>query len=194
MLKLVLVALILTACTPNRNAQTPSPQAESEFLYWCKTEGRWPVFINKPTFCKDENVSRGKWDHYPIIVNAQPDMIIETLEAIESFNAQLGFRLFAFEVSSRRPDIDVVYRGYHPYAWAEAAHYSRGGRDYAKVLAYGNLPEANRSDVILHELGHLVGLRHDAETTLSLMYPAEASRVAFVERQDILALRAIYLK
>jgi predicted Zn-dependent protease len=148
------------------------------------------VYAASPANC--DVVSRGQWDHYPVIVNAEGALISETLEAIAGFNEQVGFTMFAFEVSNSDPDVIVVADGPNMAA-ARAKHATIDGRHYGAVLVYNGLELRDRSDIILHELGHIVGLKHDHENRNSLMFPSTATRVATLEKQDVRALRSIYL-
>jgi hypothetical protein len=162
-----------------------------EFLYWCKQKGVWPVYIKRPD-CPE--VSRGKWDHYPLIVTSQDEFVTETLEAIEAFNAQVGFPLFQYSYTSLKADVGVVDGGWRPFLYAVAKHLSLPGQEqYGEVRMYNELGKFDRADVVMHELGHIVGLRHDRENPLSLMFHTDGSNVMSLERQDVIALRKIYL-
>lgn len=183
----------VTTRVPEPRLEWPGPY-EEELLYWCVSlEGRWPVSEEPMPDCETE-VSRGQWERLPITVNAEPDLVSETLEAIEYFNNQVGFGLFEFQAANALPDIVVVVAGDHWYAAAEAAQLTIGGKHHGAVLVYNGLEEDDRADIMVHELGHLVGLRHDPDSWLSIMYPSAASRVASLERIDIDALRALYLR
>jgi len=165
-------------------------EANEEFLYWCEQGGEWPVYVSKPA-C--DTVSRGTWDHYPITVNASPSLLPETLVAIDSFNQQVGFTMFRYEIGNWDPDVGVIVSGMNSYALAEAKQMTIDGRHHGLVRVYNGMESDDREDIILHELGHIVGLRHDRDNKHSLMFPTSTYRVAVIERQDARALRAIYL-
>ena len=168
---------------------------DDQFLYWCKNAKDgffWDVFLEQPAECETE-ISRGVWDHYPIIVNADSGYETETMEAVEAFNAQLGFMLFDFQITNLDPDVIVTEGGTRPFIYAVAKHITIDGRDYGMIFGYNGLADADRSDVIMHELGHIVGLRHDRYNPKSVMFHTDGLLVSSLERQDIFALRSIYL-
>ncbi len=164
---------------------------DSEVLHWCiKDEGQWPVDFEAVEGCSD---SRGVWNHYPLSVNAEESLQSETLAAIAVFNEQVGFELFRYEIANTSPDIIVIAGGPHFMALAQAGLYTIDGRMRGSVTTYNGLESQDRDDIIVHELGHLVGLRHDRDNLLSIMYPSQAFRAAALEPQDRDALRRIYL-
>lgn len=192
---LATIALSLSACAPKGvRPSAPWPgDLTDELLYWCKDEGRWPVYEKVPKHCAPENVSRGEWDldRIPLSVNAETDLVSETLEAIDAMNDAVGFQLLVFSVGDTDPDISVVVAGSHSFAYAEAIRATIGGEELGLVAAYNGLESADRSDIILHELGHLMGLRHD-DDKMSIMYAGGATRVAKLERQDVEVIRSLY--
>jgi len=192
-MKLLLLVLVATfSC----HIAAPKPKFidySDEFLYWCVPEAdrtTWDVHETEPVDCK--NVSRGRWDHTPIIVNAEPSLALETIDAIDAFNEALDFPLFTYDPDSLLPDIIALTMGDHPSAAARAKHANIDGRHHGFILVYNGNEDHDRADIIMHELGHLVGLKHDKENEISIMHPSIASRVARLELIDIKALRLIY--
>jgi len=191
---LVMLGLTFSCSGFNKPIRKASVEAySSQFLYWCKSDNEfWSVYLNLPAECETE-VSRGVWDHYPLTVTADADLVTETLQAVEAFNAQLGFELFQFQITNLDPDIVVTDGGIRPFLYAVAKHITIDGRDYGVVLTYNELGRFDRNDVIMHELGHIVGLRHDRYNPKSVMYHTDGLHVAALERRDVEALRTIYL-
>ena len=189
--------ILITACSgfSSKTSTVPSPYEthDSEFLYWCEKEGVWPVSAEMPATCEPENVSRGEWDHLPILVNAESSLMEETMAAIQGFNDQLGFDMFEYQPGNMDPDIAVVVMGDHFYAAAEAKQITVDGRRYGAVLVYNGVEANDRDDIMMHELGHLVGLRHDHDNKHSIMFPARGYRIARLEKQDVVALRSVYV-
>ena len=198
MIRIALLALcgLTLSCSGFNKPLSKSVIAEqynSQFLYWCTQEGVWDVFIELPEQCESD-VSRGEWDHYPITITAEDALTTETLEAIEAFNAQVGFELFAYRHTLLDPDVVIIDDGPRPFLYAVAKQLTVEGRHYGAVLTYNDLGAADRSDVIMHELGHIVGLRHDRYNPKSVMFHTDGLLVQALERQDIAALRALYLR
>lgn len=193
---LVLLIALLTACSGfSKHPKVPWPgEGESEFLYWCKTDGIWPVYLETPVDCAPENVTRGEWDKslLPLTVSASPEMAPETLAAVEYYNHMLGFDMFTFQPDNVEPLIAVFQYGGHLTAIAEAKRFSYEGQDYGVVLVYNGFESENRSDMVVHELGHLLGLRHDEDEHWSVMYPSVQDRMTYLEPRDIKLLRDLY--
>lgn len=189
-------AFLLANCATPKRSFVPEPwpgKLTSELLYWCVPEGDgiWEVSEREPEGC--ENISRGEWKSYPVVVSALDDSLEkETIEAITYFNARLGFDLFQYEQGNLVADIQVFTAGDHPRAAAQAVLYTYEARMRGMVLVYNGFEDRDRSDVMVHELGHLVGLKHDPEDRLSLMYPWSASRLASLTAEDIKVLRQLY--
>jgi hypothetical protein len=61
----------------------------------------------------------------------------------------------------------------------------------AKIRYYGDGSEAYRDWCLLHELGHALGLEHQADGTVSVMYPVALSVSTLLPR-DIAMVQALY--
>ena len=188
------VVLVLALSCGARQTQGNYVFPNAEFLYWCVAEkGVWPVYIEEPVECETE-VSRGFWDHYPIVVAADDALVQEVAEAVLSFNQQVGFELFVFDpIMQRTPDILAMVGGGHPLAAAEAKHFNLDGRHHGAIIVYNGVENWDASDIMVHELGHLVGLRHD-DNNMSIMATLNRSKAAILEAVDVKAIRWVYLR
>jgi hypothetical protein len=147
--------VLLFACKPV--GPKPPSVLDEEFLYWCTDDGRWSVHGEYPEKCETE-VSRGEWDHLPITVNAEEDLREEVMQAVESFNSQVGFELFRYQTLSMDPDIGVVkVTDLTPWAAAEARHFGLGAEHSGLIVVQPELAVMDRDEIMLHELGHMVG-------------------------------------
>ena len=197
LIALIVVAAFLSGCSGFNKPIAWPAEHESELLYWCKVErGIWPVYLNRAQIeasdCEEVNYSRAQWDHTELtVVTFDEALLPELLEAIDYFNAELGFTMFVYSPGNLDADIEVAIYGDHPFAAAEAKLYTYEGRMRGAVLAYNGLEDRNRADIMVHELGHLLGLRHDASTK-SIMYAGGASRVAQLEAEDLEVIRRLY--
>jgi len=193
-LLILTVTVLSLSCGARQVGKSSYVFPNEQFLYWCVDPVKvWPVYIDRPDGCETE-ISRGLHSHYPLAVYADEALIPEVAEAIEVFNRQVGFELFVLDaVGSDTPDILIMVDGNHPFAAAEAKQFSIDGRHHGGVLVYNGLEDHDRADIMMHELGHIVGLRHD-KSHMSIMYAGQGSRASMLEDRDVKALRYIFLK
>jgi hypothetical protein len=112
--------------------------------------------------------------------------IQETRMAIEAWNTQMGFELFRLT-----NDIDyarVVVSWNEPGSWIEG-----GETTHRQILGQGlycrikiqNTARSKQQEILVHQLGHAIGLSHDTEQT-SIMYPYE-----FHENESCVGMKLI---
>jgi hypothetical protein len=168
----------------------PPKWAAGETLYWCADTSVWTAHDAVPDGC--EHVTVTPWTHkdVPLQVNADPRFLRATIEAALEINSQLGFDLLEVDPDNDDPDIGVIPGGNNPLIVGRVGRMSDAQRVYSAVLIYDG---GNNKSVLVHELLHLLGLRHD-DSILSVMYPSMKSTPDAIEQQDIKLLRRLYLR
>lgn len=185
---LVLLSLAL-GCTP----KVPWPgKYTTEVLWYCtEDEGAWTMHDEEPPLCPTDRLSRGAWDldSLPLTVNAERPLEDVTKAAVLAMNATLGFEMMVFETSNPDPDIVVLPKPPLPHKPRTIAVAIRGtieGRDRGLIVVF----HPTSASVIMHELGHILSLRHDDENESSLMHPSDIALV--MEEADVALLRQLY--
>lgn len=157
-----------------------------QVLYWCPppelTDGLW-----SPTLGAD-CAQAPAWP-YPIHVAIEPGMEQPAGQAIRAWNRWLGHELLVVTPIAEA-DLVVLYQEHQPgNPLGEAKLLTMGGRLWGVAMHYGTRDPM----VIAHELGHLLGLRHDLDRE-SIMYPWRDGMSAFAaaEARDVQMLRQWY--
>lgn len=175
---------------------------DSEFLYWCMPEGDgyWDVYGDAPDpeDCPNHLISRGNWEpeRLPLRVSVVEDWMQDAaVLAAESINLQTGIHFFEVAADVDDPDVVIVQGGDMGSTIASAHHMTIDGVHYGAVFMYLRYSPDVHLGTMEHELGHILGLKHDNDQPYSLMCQLGAGRQALagLEQQDIDALRALYL-
>jgi Matrixin. len=152
----------------------------------------------------------------PIRVVADLEVYDETKLAVDLWNDELGFTLLSTHVVTDPvvPDVyvlDLTSRVDAFGALADASMRTKlhngkqvrppikvespearrlGGRDYVgQVRVWFGGDTAN---VMVHEIGHILGLAHDRLNMRSIMYPSASWVMPIIEPADLAILRARY--
>jgi len=137
----------------------------------------------------------------PIFYNNQtsPERVLQIERSANAWNHAVGFDLFG------RPTPGQPMQRYSIYISYEDLGKSSNNRqlhglcrryyqtnvllmrqyiDYARISIWDDLSPISQSNVIIHELGHAIGLGHDRFIN-SVMYPFAAASYGNIEQQDI---------
>lgn len=186
---LVLAISLASGCAP---ATWPSPH-ESEVLKFCWLPGE-PGPRNV-LWCNKYGVTKYvQWDHAPLTVSTFTDQDEVLKAAVKTWNFWVGFELFKYDHKNSHADV-LIFRQAHypknPMVIGLAQFVLVNGRQRGAITIYdGGVGSLN---TMAHELGHIVGLRHDPDNIHSIMYPTTARHLPQLEGQDRKLLRDRYL-
>jgi len=137
----------------------------------------------------------------PIFYDDQtsPERVSQIQRSIEAWNHALGFDLFGHPTPGRPMQRYSIYISYEDLGRSSnnrqlhglcRRYYQTNSLlmrryiDYAQISIWDQLSPISQPNVIIHELGHAIGLGHDRFIN-SVMYPFAAASYGNIEQQDI---------
>jgi len=138
------------------------------------------------------------WDRDEIPLSVSADGLIgETQTAIDLINSQVGCDILEFAEASRiGTDVTIISDSpMSPGTGRGGATWHVRGSDGMRARVELYAPGALAERVIVHELGHVLGLAHD-EHTGSIMYPTQTDtrdlQFILITQHDRSLLRDLY--
>lgn len=188
----LLISAALAACAvPERSLAPDTDPKEPVFWSMCYDALGAPVDYDGEC----DGAQEINWGKLPVMLHvdpAYPDDGRAVLQAVRVWNAWLGTDVFEVTQNPVGADIYVVQAVDTPFNPAGIANHVMGPkhRPVFLVTLFGDY--ANNTVIVVHELGHTLGLAHDPGRSRSVMHPSGSWYVPWITRKDCAALRHKY--
>lgn len=188
----VLILTVMGGCASVPKPEWPAPEWKDEIIHLCWSDDS--NFANTAGGC--EKPEAVKWSGLPLVVKADRLTALPTSRAVKVWNEWLGFEALVYDPFAKDPDISVSYGGkgeIFPKGVAGLTGFmKKDGGSFSAIVIILDLG-MSRPDVIMHELGHALGLDHDPDNIRSIMHnTVNRMFVPKLEDHDRAAIRERY--
>lgn len=201
----VLILLLLTACAPPVAVpREPIAHPHEELLYWCWEEGKLEATPTLQANCGSTpsfvpTYEYGKPIYFQVDEASRPTLEI----ALQQWNLVLGgdwlrilpddgreAHVVVSTIAERECLIDIMGNVWCVHGRAGVTRATPDARNYQTTVTIF-LSGIGGTAVMCHEIGHILGLRHDQDEVGTLMYPS-VSGMGLPEPQDIALLKRLH--
>ncbi len=161
---LILALIALTSCVatrPDPGVKWPGDGKQLLKVCWDSKIAKIEEACMNPEYVE--------WKNTPVTISSDPSMKMMVIIAAKAWNEELGVEMFTYKPMDIDADIIFARGGSHPNIRGLTMFFKPEGKMRAGILMFDSA--LHSTGTYIHELGHAIGLRHDAKDTRSIMYP-----------------------